>query len=151
MSDLIDIADKVSLNNNASIPDINKITTGDFNTIKNAVNTMSKYSTAEQRVGTWKDGRAIFKKTVEIQNTSFSNGDNYVAHNISNLEQCIKAELTKRGTHIFPYINYNPNNNILSSTFVSNVDSSNITIRVLNDSWGSYNVWYVTLFYIKNN
>lgn len=107
------------------------------------------YSTQEIRIGTWIDGKPLYRKTIKIENTALAVGDNNIAHGISNLNQCIKAELSKNGSHVFPYFNYNANNQTLSMTFISNVNSTNITIRLMNDSWGSGNVWYATLYYTK--
>ena len=105
------------------------------------------YSINERRIGTWIDGKPVYIKTVIIQNTDFVTGNNQVAHNINNFKQCIKAELTKGGSNIFPY--FNTSGNSFTSTSISNVDSSNITIRCLNDTWGNGNVWYATLYYTK--
>lgn len=105
------------------------------------------YLTSERRIGTWYDGRPLYKKTIKIQNTAFSNGNNLVAHNISNLRQCVKTELVKEGSHIFPYFNYA--NNTLTITAITNVDSTDILIRCINDSWGNTNIWYATLYYTK--
>ena len=107
------------------------------------------YSNLETIVGRWIDGKPIYKKTIRVTNTALSAGDNNIAHNISNFSQCIKAELVKNGTHIFPYFNYNSNNGVLSMTSITNVDSTNITIRLMNDSWGNSNVWDITLYYLK--
>lgn len=107
------------------------------------------FSTTEQRIGTWIDGKPLYRKTIKIQNTALVDGDNNIAHGISNLNQCIKTELAKNGSHIFPYFNYNSNNQTLSMTMISHVNSTNITIRLMNDSWGSGNTWYVTLYYTK--
>lgn len=110
---------------------------------------IDNYSNTETQVGTWYDGKPLYRKTIKIINTAFSDGDNNVAHGIANLKHCIKAELDKEGSHKFPYFNYNPNNQILSMTDISNVDATNITIRLMNDSWGSSNIWYATLYYTK--
>lgn len=108
------------------------------------------YSTTEHKVGIWLDGKPYYRKTIKITNTALSAGNNNIPHGISNLRQFVKpAELVKEGTHNFPYFNYNPDNQILSMTAISNVDSTNIVIRLMNDSWGSGNVWYVTLYYTK--
>lgn len=124
--------------------------TGIVITGENTINNIQgNYSTEEVKIGTWIDNKPIYKKTIIISNKAFSNGDNTIAHGISNFKQCIKAELKKDGAHIFPYFNYNPNNTILSQTFIAFVDSTNITIRLMNDSWGNQHVWYVTIYYTK--
>lgn len=79
--------DKVALNENTDIPDINKVKANDMNEIKNVVNGLVKtgqattdeetyscnyinnlvnYSTNEARVGTWIDGKPIYRKVFNI-------------------------------------------------------------------------------------
>lgn len=48
------------------------------------------YSTDEQIVGSWIDGRPIYKKT--IYRASIDAGDIDILHGISNLDLCIKIE-----------------------------------------------------------
>lgn len=105
------------------------------------------YSLGEQRIGTWIDGKPLYRKTIKIENTALANGNNTIAHNINNLKQCIKAELAKEGSQIFPYFNYS--NNTLTITTISNVDGSGFIIRCVNDQWGNTNIWYATLYYTK--
>lgn len=107
------------------------------------------YSTEERIVGRWIDGKPIYSKTVPITNTSLSVGDNNFAHGISNLKSCIKAELINVGPRMFPYFNGGANDNILTMTFIVNVDTTNFTIRCLNDTWGPTNQWAVALYYTK--
>ena len=85
--------DKVALNENPDIPDINKVKASDMNEIKNVVNGLVKteqtttdeetyscnyinnlvdYSTNETRVGTWKDGKPLYRKVIEINNLNAS-------------------------------------------------------------------------------
>lgn len=141
-----------STNTPVNADNLNKMDEGIANAveqIENAVEKIENYSTNETKVGSWIDNKPIYKKTIIISNKAFSNGDNTIAHGISNFKQCIKAELKKNGAHIFPYFNYNPNDTILSQTFIALVDSTNITIRLMNDSWGNQNVWYATIYYTK--
>lgn len=141
-----------STNTPVNADNLNKMDEGIANAveqIENAVEQIENYSTNETKVGSWIDNKPIYKKTIIIRNKAFSNGDNTIAHGISNFKQYIKAELKKDGGHIFPYFNYNPNNTTLSQTFIAFVDSTNITIRLMNDSWGNHNVWYVTIYYTK--
>lgn len=76
-------ANKVAINENAEIPNINKITDDDMNEIKTVVNNnddivtnATTYSTDEIRVGTWIDGKPIYKKTyITNENTGSSTVD----------------------------------------------------------------------------
>ena len=95
----ITYSDKVDLNENTSIANINKVTASDMNEIKsvannnatnigditsletsdktnivtaiNEINTKQNYSTTEQEIGTWIDGKTIYRKAFYI--SSFPN------------------------------------------------------------------------------
>ena len=67
----ITYTNKVALNENADIPNVNKITADDINEIKNVVNdnddivtNATTYSTTETVVGTWIDGKPIYRKVI---------------------------------------------------------------------------------------
>lgn len=84
-------ANKVALNENAEISDINKVTDSDMNEIKAVVNNndddlitintnltnATTYSTDEIRIGTWTDGKPIYRKvfTGTLGNNSTVNID----------------------------------------------------------------------------
>lgn len=107
------------------------------------------YSLGEQKIGTWIDGKPLYRKTVQVTNTSFVAGNNNIPHNIDNLKLCIKVEAVKNSSVIVPYINLTNDNKINTATFVTGVNNTNIILRVANDSWGTSNIWYFTLFYTK--
>lgn len=106
------------------------------------------YSLGEQKIGTWM-GKPLYRKTVQVTNTSFVAGNNNIPHNIDNLKLCIKVEAVKNNSVIVPYINLTNDNKINTATFVTGVDSTNIILRIANDSWGTSNTWYFTLYYTK--
>lgn len=97
----ITYANKVAINENAEIPNINKITDDDMNEIKTVVNNnddivtnATTYSTTETVVGTWTDGKPIYRKII-IENVS--NGSS--SSDISNLnikEICYCASVCYR-------------------------------------------------------
>ena len=74
----ITYANKVAINENAEIADINKVTDSDMNEIKAVVNNndddlitintkltnLITYSTTETVVGTWIDGKPIYRKVI---------------------------------------------------------------------------------------
>ena len=88
-------ANKVALNENAEISDINKVTDSDMNEIKAVVNNndddmttistnltnATTYSTDEIRVGTWINNKPIYRKV-------FNRGNNLSSfnHNIANVD-----------------------------------------------------------------
>lgn len=49
------------------------------------------YSTEEARIGTWIDGKPLYKKTVEF-NIDGANGEITKSHNIQDMEKCIDIE-----------------------------------------------------------
>ena len=62
----ITYTDKVPLYENTDIADINKVKADDMNEIKNVVNANDdkfNYSTEEHRIGTWINGKPIYRKT----------------------------------------------------------------------------------------
>lgn len=99
----ITYADKVALNTNSQIADINKTTASDMNEIKSVVNendtnvgdlsdlnTIDKssivnsineinnkgiYSTTEQAVGTWIDGKTVYRKVIDLGALNIQSGN----------------------------------------------------------------------------
>lgn len=84
-------ANKVALNENAEIPNINKVTDSDMNEIKTVVNNnddelttintnlmnATTYSTNEIRIGTWTDNKPLYRK-VYIENNPTTGAWAYV-------------------------------------------------------------------------
>lgn len=85
----ITYTNKVALNENADIPNVNKVTDDDMNEIKTVVNNnddeliaintkltnLITYSTTETVVGTWTDGKPIYRKVIR-KDTATSAGAN---------------------------------------------------------------------------
>ena len=107
------------------------------------------YSTEEQRVGTWIDGKPLYRKTIVanfelLKQETNKNYDKTIAHNISNFSKCIKASLAEQnGILCFPYLTREG-----GTTAIINVDKNNVTIRTYNDNWTQRD-WYITLEYTK--
>lgn len=103
------------------------------------------YSTKEQAIGTWIDGKPLYRKTIvanfELQlATQVTCYD--VRHNISNIDKVVHAEMTDGIKHI-PNLSMNG-----GTTTIDYVSSTMIEIRYINDSWSSRD-WYITLEYTK--
>nr|DAJ70498.1 MAG TPA: hypothetical protein [Caudoviricetes sp.] len=103
------------------------------------------YSTEEQVIGTWIDGKPLYRKTI-ISNfevpfvTQVTSYD--IRHNISNIDKVVYAEMTDGLKHI-------PNLSMSGgTTTIDYVSSTMIEIRYINDSWSQRN-WYITLEYTK--
>lgn len=95
-------ANKVALNENAEIPNINKVTDNDMNEIKTVVNNnddelitintkltnATTYSTTETVVGTWTDNKPIYRKV--IRNNVIGTAVN---HGILNIDEITDIKL----------------------------------------------------------
>ena len=55
------------------------------------INGLETYSTTEQRIGTWIDGKPVYRKVINFGNLPNATTKN-VAHGISNLKDIIKIE-----------------------------------------------------------
>lgn len=103
------------------------------------------YSTEEVKIGTWIDGKPLYRKTIvanfELQfATQVTCYD--VRHNISNIDKVVHSEMTDGTKHI-------PNLSMSGgTTTIDYVSSTMIEIRYINDSWSSRD-WYITLEYTK--
>ena len=83
----------------------------------NKEDTLEKYSTIEQKIGTWIDGKPVYRKVIEIQPASFGNGTatagaTYkIGHGINNLNMATRCDVYwKRNgqqQRKFPSIYYN--------------------------------------------
>jgi len=61
------------------------------------------YSTDEQVVGTWIDGKPLYEKTIYV-GSGFVSGTNNISHNISNFEKAVKINgvMQKSGQYSRP-------------------------------------------------
>lgn len=64
----ITFEDKVALNPQPSIDNVNKCTSGDMNEIKTCVNDNCTYSTNEICIGEWIDGKPLYRKVIDVGN-----------------------------------------------------------------------------------
>ena len=109
------------------------------------------YSTDEQIVGTWIDGKPLYEKTIVEKNISYqTTGTNYTLDTISNVDEVVEITGTitnsaKTTKHELPYIN-----DTLKVTVVRfDMTSGNIQLRSF-DTWSSLDV-IVTLRYTKTS
>lgn len=107
--------DKVALNENPDISDINKVKANDMNEIKNVVNglivnsystdnentyscdymnKLNTYKTTEQRIGTWIDGKPIYRKVFNIgtlpnsTEKKYTTDLNWTTHTVIKIDGC---------------------------------------------------------------
>ena len=125
-------------------------------TIQGAINELKadggssshEYSTTEQVVGTWIDGRDVYEKTV--YNAGGLSGDFFIPHGITNLDRVISCQGsyydTNAGTSgaigVVPRIE----NNLIGVTTFTSTD---IQIRVPNIFGTRIVDWYFVVRYVK--
>ena len=169
--------DKVALNVNSDIADVNKCNASDLNEIKGAVNTNDdnmgllsnlnttdkssmvnainevnnkfNYSTEEQIIGKWIDGKPLYRKTITFKTTiadSFT-----VPHEIANVDE-INVDYgnsyftEKTGTsYSLPIIGYAGN---FTDNCYAFVNKENIYIYATG-GWNTSWTKYITLLYTK--
>ena len=109
------------------------------------------YSTDEHIVGTWIDGSTIYEKTIPIQKSSISSGNNTINHLINNFGQLVKKEI------IYNYSNgdtntdlANPSNNDYRME-VGDVGSTDFTLFIGTSAFSLISVIYATLRYTKSS
>lgn len=106
------------------------------------------YSTTEQVVGTWIDGRDVYEKTV--YNAGGLSGDFFVSHGISNLDRVISCQGsyydinpgTSGAIGVIPRIENNPFGII---TFTS----TDIQMRIPTAFGARITEWYFIIRYVK--
>ena len=112
----ITYTDKVTLNENPNVADVNKIKADNLNEIKNVVNANAddlneindkfNYSTEEQRIGKWIDGKPIYRKVI----TTTVNASGSISTGISHMDWLVRAmgtALMKDGNVFLPLNFYN--------------------------------------------
>ena len=114
------------------------------------------YTTDEEEVGTWIDGRPIYRKTVEYTNSSTIGVSGALAtidipHSISNFDMVIKPpEVVTSTGNIFPILNASASTTtVQSSVSIAFVNTTNIQMRLINQTLSS-RTFYITLDYVKS-
>lgn len=149
----ITYTNKVALNENADIPNVNKVTDDDMNEIKTVVNNnddelttintkltnATTYSTTETVVGTWANGKPIYRKIYEFSNISPSD-TKYTALGIDNLYRIVNwsGSVETGGTArscfvsgIVPFVHYQNGNIYVANTGSETIDSISVIIEYI--------------------
>ena len=113
------------------------------NCIINRIGGGTTYSENEQRIGTWIDGKPIYRKVVKYVG-GFTNGQGTrIKHEIANLGLIIHTEMIcVSERRIFPYITEG------IQTGIPYYDDTTITVWSTGDSWNS-RTWFFVLEYTK--
>lgn len=114
------------------------------------ISNILKYSTKEQIVGTWIDGRTIYRKVIKIaQSQLVSGGQAEITHGIDNFENIIKAygfiERTSGIRNVVPWYagsNYYFVFNDFNTTF--------FRVAVSGELYSFINNFYAILEYVKS-
>lgn len=104
------------------------------------------YSTEEQVIGTWIDGKPIYRKTISC-GTLPKNTPKSVAHGISNLEMITNLYGISKNvsSNVYINVNYAPNSNNISSCYIT---GDSIQLSCTSDRT-TYTETYVTIEYTK--
>lgn len=121
--------------------------------IEEEIENKNTYSTNEQKIGTWINGKPLYRKVVTYFHNAEIGAEGEVTnisipHNISNLEQCFKVNCTVSGGFIVPLISSNNGTAITAGAGITKIDNININLRIVNDRW-SNRTWYIILEYTK--
>lgn len=118
------------------------------------------YSTTETRIGTWIDGKPLYRKVVTktfsdtIGPSSFP-GITYeiIDHGISNIRTFVKCTCILNNingnSYKLPVMGYDANLNRPQFTSVHNFNSTTIGLRICNDTWSTNNTFYFECLYTK--
>lgn len=141
-----------STNTPINATNLNKIET-ELETLDN----YSIYSTTENLCGSWIDSKPIYRKVVSYRPSSTIGSEGTVthisvAHGIQNLKYVIKIDLNfyndEGSTGMIPNL-LGSTENVKAGTAIQSVDSTNIYLRIINDSWSAARTFYFVLEYTK--
>lgn len=107
------------------------------------------FSTTEKAVGTWIDGKTIYRKTVDfgtLPNTALKQ----VSHNISNLDMIVDIQgiAHRSADNEFFQIGNAANPSGLAASIAITVNDSTVNITTGNNRTNM--TAYITLYYTKN-
>ena len=117
------------------------------------VSDTNEYSTTEQVVGKWIDGRTLYRKVIvyhpnEIIGSANTTTNISIPHNIANFKQIVKASMVNEGGYVFPTIGSSTGSTITLSDTITKVDTTNINFRIINNAWPAVH-FYIILEYTK--
>lgn len=97
---------KVALNPQPSVANINKVSDTDMNEIKTCVNDNCTYSTNEICIGEWIDGKPLYRKVIEttspLVSTDGTNAYKNVSVNVNDIDYLfIEKSLLREGNSIY--------------------------------------------------
>lgn len=111
------------------------------------------YSTNEVRIGTWTDGKPLYRKTIRYTHSETigeknKSTDILIPHGIANLKQCYKSTMIHQSGYILPVMSSSTGTTITSMTEITQVGATAVRLRIINDTWNAA-TWVITLEYTK--
>lgn len=111
------------------------------------------YSTEEVKIGTWIDGKPLYRKVVVYTPSEIIGGvgkvtDIYIQHGISNFKQLCGQKCITSDGYILPTLGSKSGTTLDYGTCMRAVTAETIDLRLVNDSFG-IRTWYITLEYTK--
>lgn len=118
-----------------------------------AVNELNTYSTEEVRIGTWIDGKPLYRKIVTYTPSAIIGEagkvtDIYIQHGISNFKQLCGQKCITSDGYILPTLGSKSGTTLDYGTCIRAVTTETINLRLVNDSF-TIRTWYITLEYTK--
>lgn len=149
----ITYTDKVAVNQNASIPDINKVNASDMNEIKRVVNenaNINEYLTTEQVIGKWINEKPLYRKIIDLGNLPNNTGKTVPTGLIFNSSNCILTNLYGVASYSngisFP-LPFSSTNGIEYNVSLNVDNNNNVVVTTSQDR--SAMTGYAILEYIK--
>lgn len=102
------------------------------------------YSTSELRIGTWIDGKPLYRKVVIWSPNDYINKDTIksLAHGISNLnEVCICNAIANWNNKFMPLTTHYQNQ--ANEIAINTIDSSNINFTSYGENWGATKITFI--------
>lgn len=140
---------KIDLNNNLILRSENIEYNDD--TLKSTLDNRFNYSTEEQKVGKWIDGKNLYRKTISFTDTIETNVECIKEHNISNVDiifvDISNSFMISNNYNSYPIIQTGYNQQFEDKV---NVHVNRTTFTIFSKGgWGTHWTKVVTLLYTK--
>lgn len=144
--------------NTNNIGDIDNLTTKNNSNVVEAINEVNNkfnYSTEEQVIGKWRDGKSLYRKTITFTTTIKANETTSIAHNIKNAKNIfidfsasfMEANIGESNyiSYSFPLVGYGGN---ITDKVYCYANLTNIEFYA-NGNWATNWTKHITLKYTK--
>ena len=97
------------------------------------INKLNTYLPKEHVIGTWVNGKPIYRRVIDIDTITLVNGTNTIEHGISNLEAVVKMDMMLRYTNENWYHTWDSYGTITVGYNIISIDVSAGTSNTFND------------------